>query len=661
MGKKKRWLALGMCAAAAALKADAPSPDNGTAAIMDFFQEENKVATATKYSVDIKDAPASVQIITAADIERFGYSNVADALKGLTGLFVENDRNYQYLGVRGVDILGDYGNRVLILVDGNAVNDPVWGQAVIGNEGSVDISQVKRIEVVMGPGSAIYGSHAMLAVVNIITKDAADINGVRAEAGYGSFNTRWADVLTGQKTRSGLEYVVGGALMDSDGENVQYPDAAVAGDNGGLFNGADGEHAGKALLKLGWKDWKFEATYVDRVKDMPTTAYQTDFNDPNSNSDDGGWMARIKWDHSVTDNLDVSADVYTRRCWYFGHFDEYSLGNGLANQMSDAYWGGAEAQVDWRLGYNNHLTFGGEYVNDWDMHLKDSSSVYGSLMDTTDSMEVASAYAQDIWHPWEPLSFIGGLRYDHYSTSGDALSPRLGALVDLPGQNTVKLLYGTAFNAPNGTELYWNDQTSEANNPNLSPERQQTYEVVLENNASRHLTATLSGYYDSIKDMVTWVNDPENASLIYPVNAQEVFTRGADLTLKSEFFGMKATAGFSYQNTIDTSNDEVVPNSAPDTGHWSLLVPFWQRKMNVALEGTYTGFREESGGGYLDPSMLTDFTWTTKGLIPYADLTLKVRNLFDVPYAVPMTELPAEVSEAPGSPRTFEGKVTLTF
>src|SRR5689334_836875 len=91
-----------------------------------LFQDVTRVSGASRYEQDTREAPASVTIITAEDIRRFGYRTLAEALQNVRGMIVNDDHNYSYIGVRGFAVPGDYNSRVLFLVDGHSINEGVF-------------------------------------------------------------------------------------------------------------------------------------------------------------------------------------------------------------------------------------------------------------------------------------------------------------------------------------------------------------------------------------------------------------------------------------------------------------------------------------------------------------------------------------------------------
>src|SRR5262249_6849721 len=135
-----------------------------------MWREEQTVTGSAKRPQPLSETPSSVTVITAEEIRTRGYHSLGDALRWVRGVFVNYDRNYTYVAVRGLLRPGDYNNKVLLTIDGHALNGNVFGDGLFGPELGLDMETVERIEVVRGPGSALYGSSAVLAVVNVVTR-----------------------------------------------------------------------------------------------------------------------------------------------------------------------------------------------------------------------------------------------------------------------------------------------------------------------------------------------------------------------------------------------------------------------------------------------------------------------------------------------------------
>src|SRR6185295_18303752 len=129
----------------------------------------DSVEAASRIAEPVEDAPASVTLIPSNELRSMRYPTVATAVRGVRGVFVSDDRGYKSLGFRGFGRPGDYGNRVLILVDGHPTNDNWLWSSYVGYDLRTDIEDIDRIEVVRGPGSVLYGTGAFSGVVNLVT------------------------------------------------------------------------------------------------------------------------------------------------------------------------------------------------------------------------------------------------------------------------------------------------------------------------------------------------------------------------------------------------------------------------------------------------------------------------------------------------------------
>jgi len=164
----------------------------------DFFKvEEQLVVTASKRAQKISEAPATVYVISDKEIEQYGLVDLKDALKLIPGMIVEDGSYGQlYGGQRG--FTGVF-QKTLLMINGREVNNLIANEAFIGPQ--FPLHNVKRIEVIAGPGSALYGANAFAGVINIITKTAEEING--AEVSYTYSDEMRSDLVTlsyGKKT-----------------------------------------------------------------------------------------------------------------------------------------------------------------------------------------------------------------------------------------------------------------------------------------------------------------------------------------------------------------------------------------------------------------------------------------------------------------------------
>ena len=167
------WLTL-LLLAANSVAQQAPK-DLGEASLEELSNIQ--VYSASKHMQSTHDAPSSVTVITANEIQKYGYRTLADILESVRGFYITNDRDYSFVGVRGFGRLGDSNNRILVLIDGNRINDNVFGEPYLGTEFLVDVDLIERVEIIRGPSSSLYGADAFFAVINVITRKPPQLKG----------------------------------------------------------------------------------------------------------------------------------------------------------------------------------------------------------------------------------------------------------------------------------------------------------------------------------------------------------------------------------------------------------------------------------------------------------------------------------------------------
>ena len=272
--------------------------------------EVPKVFAASKLEQKTTEAPASITIVTADQIKKYGYRTLADILASVPGYFVSYDRNYAFLGTRGVS-LGDFNSRVLLLVDGHRVNNNLTDSAPIGHDFILDIDLIDRVEIIRGPGSVLYGNNAIFGVINVITRQGKQLNGTEVSGEYGSFDTYKARVTYGRLFTNGVHLMLSGTYSDSGGQDrLFYKEFNTPAQNNGVAQNLDGGSFESFFGSVGYGDFALEGAFINREKQNPTAQFSTTFNDPRLNTTDQQGYATLKYAHSFPDVVDVTAKIY---------------------------------------------------------------------------------------------------------------------------------------------------------------------------------------------------------------------------------------------------------------------------------------------------------------------------------------------------------------
>src|SRR6266436_3177804 len=330
-----------------------------------------KVYAASKIEQKTTEAPSSITIVTADEIKRYGYRTLVDVLQGVQGFNVSYDRNYAFLGVRGVS-LGDFNSRMLLLVNGHRVNNNLTDGAFIETAFILDVDLIDRVEIIRGPGSVLYGNNAFFGVINVITREGKQVNGVEGSFDYGSYDTYKGRVTIGEQFTNGFRFLASGTYYDSHGvAELFYKEFNTPAQNHGVADDMDADSHGSAFASVGYGDFSLEGAWNRRQKTNPTAQFLTTFNDPRLRTIDERSYAALKYAHSFPDIVDVVAQVY----FDYYHFDigfpqsvivgTNVLFSTFSSEKDTGEWWGLELQLNKRLWDRHVITFGGEYRDDF--------------------------------------------------------------------------------------------------------------------------------------------------------------------------------------------------------------------------------------------------------------------------------------------------------
>jgi outer membrane cobalamin receptor len=480
----------------------------------DALLDIDLLQVASKKPLSKKDVPGVVTLVKRDEIQSSGARDLIDVLRLVPGFEFAGDVQ----GVVGIGTRGNWGHegKVLMMIDGMPLNELLFATVAYGNRFAID--QIERIEIIRGPGSSFYGGFAELAVINIITRAAQDIDGVAISGNFGqmqnalgringnlSFGKKFGDVaigisaFLGQANRSDQQYTG----LDS----VSFP--------------MQGNHTMQPLnLSLNVKTGDFQARLMyDRYNTTQRNgagqtlpqAFSTNFT---------SLLADVRYDWKLSEQFTLSPRLSYTRQQPWNLTDEAatsptSLYNYLViNKTVERALGSLALSAD--ISQNLYMTLGAEYYLD----NASASSIDPPFALYNDSRSVQysniGVFLQALLTT-DIVNVNAGLRFDKYSVVPAALVPWLGLTKTFDKLN-VKLLFGQNFRAPSIENIRLN--------PNIRPERTTAIELELGYQLQYNMFLSLNAFDLSISDVIVFGN--VNGINSYN-NYERTGTRGVEL------------------------------------------------------------------------------------------------------------------------------------
>lgn len=589
------------------------------------------VQSASKIANQISVAPSAVSIVTADDIKAHGYHTLAEILESMRGLYVTEDRAYSFLGGRGFGRPGDFTGRIMLLLDGNQVNNNIYNSAGLGYTGIIDVSLIERVEYVSGPGSTIYGNNAFFGIINVITKQGHNINGLQVVGEVSSFGGRDAKVNYGKRLDNGAEVLFSVSGFNSDGQSLYYPNAVNATSDG-VARDLDGQKNRRFFGKVELDGWFAEVAYTNRKKDIPTAPYGANFNAP-YNYEDTTLEGSLRHDRRLSKNLQMSLRTYYGNYEYQGHVTYTTFdfpGKPEWHERSVGQWWGANAQFVGTWFRNQRILFGAEYRDDF----KQEISTPFQISHLSASEKTLSFYAQDEITLNQQWKANIGARYDaNEDFSGhtsENISPRLALLYSPIESTTLKLSWSTAFRRPNPFEKYFYDG-SLLSNPALRSERIEATELVLEHHLDQNTRLLGSIYHYQTKDYISSVKLGGGTSQFN--NVQGGSTDGVELEFEKHWDNnVRLRTSAAFQNAEDGEGHWPV-NSPRQIGKINLSAPLWHQNWRAAFEMQAYSERKTEHNTTIGGYSLANLAISADNLLPNLGMAFGIRNLFDRDYA----------------------------
>lgn len=624
-----------------------------------LFADVPAVAAASGYEQSTSESPASVTVISAEEIERFGYRTIADVLRAAAGMFTTSDHNYTYAAVRGFGLPGDYNTRILLLLDGLRVNDEVFETAYLGTELGVPLEMVERIEIVRGASSALYGANAMLAVINVITRDpaASPADHVTLEAGDRGrrrAGATWSFHGKGQTSA----YVHLTAGREAGGE-LTFPEFDGSR-HGPTVDRLDGDDVQALLARIRHGGWTFSLTHIARSKEVPTASFETVWADTRERTIDRTLLGALRYERMLSTGAVVSGALSYNRLDYRGW---YPYDDGLLTDGSRAvHWGVGLRYLD-PPERTHRLLVGLEYraiPTQLQFSYFDDPGQDALRIDHRSS--VLAGFVQDQWRLAPRFTLNLGVRHDTSDEFDSATSPRVALIYSANAASTWKLLAGRSFRQANDFEARYGDGVTQRPNTSLSAERLDVLEMIYGRTLGARGRIELTGYAYRLDDQIAATIDPDDGLIVYD-NLGGIDAHGIEIEAEGELVrGISGRASIAWQRPRDAITHDHPSNAPRQLVKAAVWVPLTARArgLGLGLSLQHVSSRRTIEGGRIDPYTRIDgaLHWAPQGT-PYR-LGLLVDNLLDTDYADPGGAEHRQ-AEIPQLGRTFRLQLGVEF
>lgn len=609
-----------------------------------WLKNETFVISASRIKENIKKASASITVIDEDRINKMGANTLLDVLRVVPGMGVSQSNIYvDKIAVRGIETW--FSEKVLILLDGHSLNSDLLNGGATGTFANFPVEQIKRVEIIRGPASALYGENAFTALINIITKEAKEIDGVQISARTGSYNTRTANLLLGESYED-FDLTANINCRDTDGYRAYVASDAIG--NSGYTNPTSKRLNTDVSVKH--KSGLYAKANYNITEDGPRFGAAHALNDEDKSKREA-YFLELGYRYKISDVYRLDSRVYHDSFQADNRWEIYSEGYTDNNTTYDNGMLAVSGYTNLKSGFETLLTIKKENYTvvsglSYEIQkLKDpihkanfnpSTGVpLPSLQDFSDpSTNFVSEEERRFWAVYSELLYdikkdlrlSAGVRYDHYSDFGGVLNPRLGAAWEANTHNTLKLMYGEAFRAPTFAELYNKNNPALVGNPDLNPERVKTLELNVQNSSINNLEVALSIFRSTIDDIIS------TADATY-VNQGKTTTRGLEAELKYNMHrGSYIAANYTYQNPKNETTAQDPENISKHKAYLALNYRI-NTYFNLYTDASYTGKQTRSPTDTrdeVDSSITSNATLLAKDLILKAlQMKFSVYNIFD--------------------------------
>lgn len=682
--------------------------------LLSMYADDEVVSIATGTNKPIHLAPSVATVITQDDIRKMGATDLDQVLERVPGLHVSRSFNRlnSIYSVRGVHT--SQNPQMLLLLNGAKITQLFSGGRP--NAFLMPVENIKRVEVMRGPGSAVYGADAFSGVINVITKDAKSIDGTDIGVRAGSFSRKELWLQHGQSfgEREEWNLAFSAEYSKSDGDDDRIVDVDLQSQLDSTFPGLAPASYAPGTLESGYEQLHSHLQLSNEHWDIALygwNLYESGLGqgaaqalDPVGHSESYSYMLNLHYRWALSQSWDADLNFVSTygkeknkfviqpagSVSFVGEdgnifppvapipviFSDGVLGQPIGEEQTNkleliTFFKGLEGHL-WRSSLGAELQEGDAFEKKnygpgvlEDVQLLDI--IDGTLTDVSGTEHIYVDYPhnkiwwlslQDEWQFSEDWLLTAGLRYDNYSEFGDTVNPRIALVWATTYNLSAKLLYGRAFRAPSVAEQFAINNPAILGNPNLEPETIDTIELAFDHRLDAGFGMAYNFFVYEVDDLIDYV---QSGVISRAENARSLRGKGFEVELSWQAnSSLELLGNYSWQQSEDVETDIKVADAPMRqvylAGVWTFS-PNWL----VSSQLNWVAGRQrvaDDSREKIDDDLRVDLSLRRLHIFKNWEAALSITNLLDESISEPSNSAANGVIPMPGD-YPMEGRSIL--
>ena len=604
-----------------------------------------EVSTASKLSTKRTKSPGNMMVVTQDQIRRYGYRNVAEALQRVVGFLTNKLGTNTLIGYRGLSPQSFTSNsRLLVLIDGVRYNEWNYDQSSLAERFPLDIESVDRIEVLKGAGYATWGSNALFAVINVISKSSGSERATQALVESQSNNRQKTYMSVGNVTAGGLKYYASGSATGETGDvSAYYPAFESPPDISGTTREDYKQKSYRANMKLSYDEFysntvfgyndEFLGSGVDYIygdggtsdyHDIPLRS-EVGYRSNVFNQDEGELLVRSYY------MLDKNRSIFK--------YPSFTTPDATTNYRltSQTQSGGAEIRYSQKISEQVKALVGTEYVRIFEnpFHssfndiLSDGTSMPFEGEDDYTKQSIHSYFSDLMYSPLEQVTLFAGARLDQFSGLDPIFGPRLSLIYNPDQLTTLRLVYSQGLRNPSIGERF----TADGRTDKIKAEDLRYYEAFAERQVTDWLGISTSLFYSDLSNTIGFAGSTESGGSTYE-NTAGFTSRGVEIEARAQIDNeVQAYANLTYAQAKDIELAESIKSFPHTIARSGFSFGENQGLLVVSPELMFIGSTESASGKTFNPYITANLTLISYPASKGFNVSASVYNIFDKDYA----------------------------